>query len=112
MPLIKDIPEKKRPPASVGKIKVKELKEIRPFVKEKKRQVFSPEVPEKTPEPHIKEKPLKEAPIFKQKPAESPPVVSPETPKEGSVQEGKPWKHGQGETSSPGKIKKQKGARE
>lgn len=60
MPVLKEIPEKKKPPVSLREVKVKELKESRPFVKERKRSVILPGSPEKAmplKEPGIK--PLK-----------------------------------------------------
>ncbi|OGP96006.1 MAG: hypothetical protein A2157_02445 [Deltaproteobacteria bacterium RBG_16_47_11] len=45
MPIIKEIPQTKRPPAPIREIKVKELKEKRPLVREKEASVLKPESP-------------------------------------------------------------------
>jgi hypothetical protein len=45
MPMIKEIPQTKRPPAPIREIKVKELKEKRPLVREKEASVLKPESP-------------------------------------------------------------------
>jgi Family of unknown function (DUF6600)/FecR protein len=47
MPVIKEIPQTKRPPESIREIKVKELKRGRPLVKEKEASVLKPESPPK-----------------------------------------------------------------
>jgi hypothetical protein len=45
MPVVKEIPQKKRPPEPIREIKVKELKKERPLVKEKAASVLKPESP-------------------------------------------------------------------
>ena len=45
MPVIKEIPQRKRPPEPIREIKVKELKKERPLVKEKEASVLKPESP-------------------------------------------------------------------
>ena len=45
MPVIKEIPQTKRPPAPIREIKVRELKEKRPLVREKEASVLKPESP-------------------------------------------------------------------
>ena len=47
MPVIKEIPQTKRPPEPIREIKVKELKRERPLVKEKEASVLKPESPPK-----------------------------------------------------------------
>jgi len=47
MAVIKDIPRAKEPPQRIREVKVRELKEQRPMVKEKNSSVFSPKDPEK-----------------------------------------------------------------
>jgi hypothetical protein len=47
MPIIKEIPQTKRPPEPIREIKVKELKRERPLVKEKEASVLKPESPPK-----------------------------------------------------------------
>jgi len=43
MPVVREIPQKKRPPEPVKRVNVKELKERRPMVKSKEASVFAPE---------------------------------------------------------------------
>ena len=45
MPVIKEIPQRKRPPEPIREIKVKELKEKRPLVRKKETSVLKPESP-------------------------------------------------------------------
>jgi hypothetical protein len=47
MPVVKEIPRTKEPPQRIREVKVRELKEQRPMVKEKNSSVFSPKDPEK-----------------------------------------------------------------
>jgi hypothetical protein len=47
MPMIKEIPQTKRPPEPIRKIKVKELKQKRPLAREKEASVLKPESPSK-----------------------------------------------------------------
>lgn len=47
MPMIKEIPQTKRPPKPIREIKVKELKEKHPLVREKEASVLKPESPPK-----------------------------------------------------------------
>jgi hypothetical protein len=47
MPMIKEIPQTKRPPEPIREIKVKELKQKRPLVREKEASVFKPGSPPK-----------------------------------------------------------------
>jgi hypothetical protein len=47
MAVVRDIPREKHPPQRIREVKVKELREKRPLVKEKNRSVFSPSEPEK-----------------------------------------------------------------
>ncbi len=66
MPVLKEIPQTKRPPEPIREIKVRELKEKRPLVKAKEASVLRPESPPKemilktkegkpVPKPHEKE---------------------------------------------------------
>ena len=43
MPVVRDVPEAKRPPEPIKDVKVRELKEQRPMVKGKDASVFAPE---------------------------------------------------------------------
>jgi hypothetical protein len=45
MPIVKEVPIAKRPPEPIKEIRVRELKETRPFVKEKNVSVLRPEAP-------------------------------------------------------------------
>ncbi|MCX5719920.1 MAG: FecR domain-containing protein [Nitrospirae bacterium] len=47
MPIVKEIPHIKQPPQSIKDVRVKELKEKRPLVKEKQASVLTPESPQK-----------------------------------------------------------------
>ncbi|MDH5768714.1 MAG: FecR domain-containing protein [Nitrospirota bacterium] len=47
MPVVKEIPSAKQPPQRIKDVHVKELKEKRPLVKEKKASVLTPESPQK-----------------------------------------------------------------
>ncbi len=47
MPMIKEIPQRRRPPEPIREIKVKELKRERPLVREKEASVLKPESPPK-----------------------------------------------------------------
>lgn len=47
MAVIRDIPRAKEPPKKIREIKIRELKETRPMVKEKDKSVFSPDRPRK-----------------------------------------------------------------
>jgi hypothetical protein len=47
MPVVKEVPRAKEPPQRIREVKVKELREQRPMVKEKNSSVFSPKDPEK-----------------------------------------------------------------
>ncbi len=47
MPVVKEIPKTKRPPEPIREIKIKELKEKRPLVREKEASVLKPESPPK-----------------------------------------------------------------
>jgi hypothetical protein len=55
MPTIKDIPQTKRPPEPIREIKMKELKEKRPLVREKESSVFRPGSPSKEMQLKVKE---------------------------------------------------------
>jgi hypothetical protein len=55
MPVIKEVPQSKRPPEPIRDIKVKEIKEKRPLVKEKQVSVFKPESPPKEMTLKVKE---------------------------------------------------------
>jgi hypothetical protein len=57
MPMVKDIPQIKRPPEPIREIKIKELKEKRPLVREKESSVFRPGSPSK--EMQLKSKEVK-----------------------------------------------------
>jgi hypothetical protein len=48
MPVVKEIPQAKRPPESIKEIRVKELKERRPFVRDKNASVLAPASPART----------------------------------------------------------------
>lgn len=45
MPVVREVPEKRRPPAQIREIHVKELKEKRPMVRDKNASVMRPEAP-------------------------------------------------------------------
>jgi hypothetical protein len=55
MPTVKDIPQTKRPPEPIREIKMKELKEKRPLVREKESSVFRPGSPSKEMQLKVKE---------------------------------------------------------
>jgi hypothetical protein len=55
MPVIKEIPQTKRPPEPIQEIRVKELKEKRPLVKERNASVLRPESPPKEMTLKVKE---------------------------------------------------------
>ncbi len=55
MPVIKEVPQSKKPPQPIRDIKVKEIKEKRPLVKEKQVSVFKPESPPKEMTLKVKE---------------------------------------------------------
>jgi hypothetical protein len=55
MPVIKEIPQTKRPPEPIREIRVKELKEKRPLVKERNASVLRPESPPKEMTLKVKE---------------------------------------------------------
>ena len=124
-PVIKEIPEKRRPPEPIREIKVKELKERRPFVKERNVSVLKPGAPSKEMTLKVKEgkpverkfeKPRGSAPAERgiEKPRESRPqekrIEKPkpvekgiEKPKESKPQESKPPEKGveKGKESKP-----------
>jgi len=45
MPVVKEIPERRRPPALIREIKIKGIKEKRPLIRERERSVLRPESP-------------------------------------------------------------------
>jgi hypothetical protein len=47
MPVVKDIPDRRRPPEVVRDLRVREVKEKRPLVREKQMSVFNPHLPPK-----------------------------------------------------------------
>ena len=55
MPIVKEIPQAKQPPEPIREIHVKEIKEKRPLVKEKKASVLRPESPPKEMTLKVKE---------------------------------------------------------
>lgn len=55
MPVVKEVPQAKRPPEPIREIRVKELKEKRPLVKERNASVLSPESPPKDMTPKVRE---------------------------------------------------------
>jgi hypothetical protein len=55
MPIIKEIPQTKRPPQPIREIRVRELKEKRPLIREKETSVFRPDSRPKEMQPRIKE---------------------------------------------------------
>jgi hypothetical protein len=55
MPVVKEVPQAKRPPEPIREIRVKELKEKRPLVKERNASVLRPESPAKDMTPKVKE---------------------------------------------------------
>jgi len=59
MPVVKQIPQSKKPPAALKEVKVKELKQSRPFVKERKSPVIAPKVEKTMPFKEPGAKPLK-----------------------------------------------------
>jgi hypothetical protein len=94
MPIIKEIPQTKRPPAPIREIKVKELKEKRPLVREKEASVLKPESPaRKMPVKPIEktrvERPKEIGPTEKGK--EKPPEFK---PSDRGVEKTKPTKKG------------------
>lgn len=72
MPVIKEIPHSKRPPETIREIRVRELKEKRPFVRQREASVIRPELPPKEMPLRVKEgKPLERE--FKKR--EGPPPI-------------------------------------
>jgi hypothetical protein len=55
MPIVKEIPQTKRPPQLIREIRVRELKEKRPLIREKEASVFRPDSRPKQMQPRIKE---------------------------------------------------------
>jgi hypothetical protein len=55
MPVIKEVPKAKRPPEAITQIRVKEIKEKRPFIKEREGSVFRPDSPPKKMSLKVKE---------------------------------------------------------
>jgi len=55
MPVVKEVPQAKRPPESIREIKVKEIKEKRPLVREKEASVLRPQSPPKEMTLKVKE---------------------------------------------------------
>jgi hypothetical protein len=55
MPVVKEVPQAKRPPQAIREIRVKELKEKRPLVKERNASVLRPESPPKEMTLKVKE---------------------------------------------------------
>jgi hypothetical protein len=55
MPVVREVPQAKRPPEPIREIRVKELKEKRPLVKERNASVLRPESPPKDMTPKVKE---------------------------------------------------------
>jgi len=55
MPIVKDIPQTKRPPEQIREIRTKELKEKRPLVREKESSVFRPGSPSKEMQLKVRE---------------------------------------------------------
>jgi hypothetical protein len=55
MPVVKEVPQSKRPPEPIREIRVKELKEKRPLVKERNASVLRPESPPKEMTLKVKE---------------------------------------------------------
>jgi hypothetical protein len=86
MPVIKEVPPSKKPPQPIRDIKVKEIKEKRPLVKEKQVSVFRPESPPKEMTLKVKEgKPVPRE--FEKARAPKPPQGRTEKPREGKPME-------------------------
>jgi hypothetical protein len=82
MPVVREVPVEKRPPAPIREVKVREIKESRPLVREKEASVLKPGAPpremqvkvrEGTPEARAPEKPGQPAPARRdlEKPAKA-----------------------------------------
>jgi hypothetical protein len=93
IPVIKEIPQRKRPPEPIREIKVKELKEKRPLVRQKEASVLRPESPPK-------KMPVK--PIEKRK-VERPKEVRPTEKGSEKPREFKPSERGADKTKPVGK---------
>jgi hypothetical protein len=115
MPVVKEIPQAKRPPVPIREIKVKELKESRPFVRDRNASVLTPAsppkiLPLKTREGIERPKPMREE-VGKPK-ATREGIEKPETTRKGIVNP-QPMKEG---TEKPkatrGEIEKPKPIRE
>jgi hypothetical protein len=115
MPVVKEIPQAKRPPVPIREIKVKELKESRPFVRDRNASVLTPAsppkiLPLKTREGIERPKPMREE-VGKPK-ATREGIEKPETTRKGIVKP-QPMKEG---TEKPkatrGEIEKSKPIRE
>jgi hypothetical protein len=115
MPLVKEIPQAKRPPVPIREIQVKELKESRPFVRDRNASVLTPAsppklLPLKTREGIERPKPMREE-VGKPK-ATREGIEKPETTRKG-IEKPQPMKEG---TEKPkatrGEIEKSKPIRE
>ena len=81
VPVVRSIPEAKRPPAAVRKIEVKDIRQSRPLVKEQDRSVKRPEAKPRVLDVKKVEKPRPASERVKERqqvrPAERPPSVAP-----------------------------------
>jgi hypothetical protein len=118
MPVVRQIPEAKRPPATVRKIDVKELRQSRPLVKEPDRSAIRPQAQPRPLEVKKVEKPRssgerigerkQKAPAEKGKPKEAPAERGKlkEAPAErGRPQQAAPPEKGKPKASPPEKDK-------
>jgi hypothetical protein len=93
MPVVKEIPQAKRPPEPIREIRVKELKEKRPLVKERNASVLRPQSPPKDMTPKVKEgKPVQRD--FEKAKEPRPPQREIEKSREVKPPESKPPKKG------------------
>ncbi len=106
MPMIKEIPQTKRPPEPIREIKVRELKQERPLVREKETSVLKPESPPKPMPFKVKEgKPIeRDEKIRGSRPTEK----GPEKLREGKPVEGektKDYRPSEKGVGKPGEFK-------
>ena len=103
MPIVKDIPQTKRPPEPIREIRTKELKERRPLVREKDSSVFRPgstpkEMPLKVREVKPPEKGIPSKPTEIKQPerekTEKPKVIQPSGKNPEIIKESKPQERG------------------
>jgi len=113
MPVVKDIPQTKRPPEPIREIRTKELKEKRPLVREKESSVFRPGSPSKEMQLKVREvkPPEKGAPSkptgIKQperEKIEKPKVIQPSGGDSEIIKESRPPERGVQKTVPAGKA--------